>query len=194
MWTLLVCYVPPLFEGTSPAPDVCTVASVFLSLSSLSHALDVVDITEDEKEGVVTPAVRMGMREAKAYLVALSLATCVVYPLSPLHSEFLQLLFLSSVTGAYFESLTLSRSLLVLTMVGSLLTHQVEVIQFLLRSTEITHKIAIERTLEIVEWGRELPSPWKERVIEGTVSSFKFGDWVGSTLLRLYESALRGEM
>ena len=103
-------------------------------------------------------------------------------------------MFVSSVTGAYFESLLLSRSLLVFTMVSAILSHQIEAIQFLLRSTEMTHKVAIEKTLEMVEWGRELPSPWKERVIEATIYSFKFGDWIGSYLLHLYETALRGDL
>ncbi|RPF82152.1 MAG: hypothetical protein CBC65_001020 [Rhodothermaceae bacterium TMED105] len=193
-WTAIVYYVPLSYSGTPVPTDMTSPASVFLLLSTLSHALDIVDIDEDTMEGTATPAVRMERKNAKNYMVALSLATSSVYLHSPIYNEVFEALFLISILGAYLESVTFTRTALLGFVVVYALQHDVEFLSYLLRSTEISHKVAIEETIKITDLARQLPHPWKRIILESTIQAFKFGDFVGSKLIHLYELALRGEL
>lgn len=194
MWTLIVYYIP-ISHSHLPLPnDVTVPAAVFLLLSTLSHALDVTDIEEDTLENVLTPAVRMGRDEALAYTSACALATVVVHSQSPISYTLLDLLFLSVVTGVVCESMAFTQATALGILFCYVTTHDVELLGFLLRSTEASHRIAISTTLEIVDKARTLPPELKRPVLELTIQAFKFGDAVGSKLIQLYESALRGDV
>ena len=203
MWAALVYYVPLGIvdsPSSSTIPDsITTPAAIALSLATLSHALDIVDIDEDRAQGAMTPAVVMGEEEAGHYTIALALATLVVYSQSPLHSTLVDLLFLTTVASSSkpVNSFDSSSSTLTLTILGLLVAaavkYDAEALGLLLQTTEVTHKFAIEQTLDVVEWAKTLPPPWKRRVLEITINLFKLGDQVGSQIIHLYEMALRGE-
>lgn len=194
-WTAIVYYVPLSYSGVPTPSDFTSPASVFLLLSTLSHSLDIVDIEEDiAEEGTATPAVRMERTSAKNYMVALSLATSSVYLHSPIYNEFVESLFLIAILGAYLESVTFTKTALIGFFALYAVKYDVELLSYLLRSTEVSHKIAIEETIKITDLARQLPDPWKRIILESTIQSFKFGDFVGSKLIHLYEMALRGEL
>lgn len=203
MWAALVYYVPlGIMDSSPPSVDVVpttitTPASIALCLATLSHVLDIVDIGEDQEQGAMTPAVVMGEEEAGHYTIALALATLVVYSHSPLHSTLVDLVFLTTVASLSSPS-SVPFSITSITILGLLVAavvkYDAEALGFLLQTTEVTHKLVIEQTLNVVEWARTLPPPWKRRVLEMTIDLFKFGDQVGSQIIHLYEMALRGEL
>ena len=74
IWTLAIYYVPLLRMHKGLWGDVLTPPR-FLSIASLSHALDVADIEDDEQEGLMTPAVTMGEREGFVFAFVLALSS-----------------------------------------------------------------------------------------------------------------------
>ena len=155
--------------------------------------MDIVDL-EDFENNMRTPAVMMGEVQAKWYAAYCILATCVVHAASPIHFVPVDMLLLSLGASLIFESEVIAASTITAIVIAYLLCYDVEILGFFLRSTEQTHKFAISATLDAVEFARDLPSPWKQRVLECTIQMFKIGDFMGSQLLHLYETVLRGDM
>lgn len=198
-WTILVYYVPLLYGGTDLPPDVATPATIFLLLSTLSHSLDILDIDEDVSEGVTTPAVFLSeggerIEEAKHYAIALSLATCVVYTHSPQYSELLELLFFSCTASIVSESTFVGGVLSMLTVLFYVRTHEFEILGKMLESTEVSHKIAIEKIIEMSELIKVTPQPWRNVLIELTTSAVNFGDEMGSHMIHMFLNALKNSV
>jgi hypothetical protein len=194
MWTLIVYYIP-ISHSHVPIPnDITAPATIFLFLSTLSHVLDVADIEEDVMENVTTPAVQMGRTGALAYTSACALATVVVHSQSPISSTLIDLLFLGVLAGAVCESKAFSQASVIVILLCYATVYDVELLGLLLRSTEASHRIAITTTLGIVDTVHTFPIELKRPILEATIQAFKFGDYVGSGLIKLYEAALRGDM
>jgi len=86
LWTVLIFYVPVLHvldgpdaieavQALGPA-SVATPGTLFLLLTTLSHAADLKDIEEDIEDGIFTPASFMGDREARRYVAACVFSGC----------------------------------------------------------------------------------------------------------------------
>lgn len=194
LWTLCVYSVPLLLDRGAWFDDPITPAALFLSLSSLSHASDVVDADEDRAHGVRTIATEMTRDEASAYAITLGLAAAFLHSNSPHPS----LLYDSACLTALAAILSSQERVAVLlgaaylTMYAS--THDVELLSGLIRSTETTHEVAISLGTNGVEAAFRLPEPWRTRAVEGILHCIRAGDAAGASILRLYEEAIRDRL
>ena len=84
--------------------NVVVAATFFLLIATFSHIADVGDIQDDAADGIRTPAVIMGRDEARAYAVALGMATvyCDSLISTSSHSLLLDTAVLCGVAGFYW--------------------------------------------------------------------------------------------
>jgi len=192
MWTLAIYYAPFL---KSHAPlETLMPAALFLSLTSLSHAADVADLEEDARDGVLTPAVRMGRDEAKRYAVAVTLAAVVLHAWSPLPNLPEDALLLAATYGVLTDSVVVASAVAFGFAGVHVATHDVELLGAWLRATEGSHKFAIEFAVETVRRAAFLPSPYREAALDACFWLLDHGDRFGSTMLDVYENAVRDRL
>ena len=67
LWTTAIYAVPALRDLDQSHVEPLLPSALFLSMVSFSHALDVVDIEEDEETGVATPATIMGEDQQRRF-------------------------------------------------------------------------------------------------------------------------------
>ena len=146
LWTTLVCYVPPHDDNL-----VMTSAALFLNVASLSHAIDIVDADDDRAQKIITPAVSMGRDESVQYAIALMLGSVA---LDGLHHPLFDALSILALVSVLFENheRRLTPLVSVVFIVAYGVTHDLDVVRSLLRSTEFTHSISVSCALDLTEW------------------------------------------
>ena len=192
-WTLAIYYFPILFSdpNTIYMNELITPAALFLSISSLSHGADIYDIMEDTDKNICTPAVLMGKEEAYCYLITVVLASSLLHELSP--SRFLpyDLICMSVVLGLYYESVEITLFWGSVISIIYAYANVEQLLSTLLASTEVSHKIAIDTMINLLENTKQLQSPLRKIVIETYLTILQYGDRVGSKLLTVYEDLIR---
>lgn len=190
MWCVLVCYVPQYDADTG-----ATALSLFLNIAALSHAADVLDVEEDREEGVITPAVSMGTETANQYAVALQFASILVDATISTQPHILyDALSLVSLIGIVTQRPTESALVGTLFVAAYVSTHDLELMMMLLKSSEVTHTMAISSALDLTQRALLLDEPYRSRAIDILVRVINAGDKVGSSILDLFESALRNRI
>lgn len=197
-WTIGV-YCLPLWTADVPVDamlrhDPFTPAALFLSLVSLSHLADVRDIDEDVADGVLTPAARMGTAEATCYAAACALASSLLHAHAPSPFTPYDAVALSVFAGVLLESATLSAALSVALLLAYADAHNVEILTWLLRQTEWSHKWALSTCLNVAERALEFPEPIRSAVVEKVVTLMRDGDRVGAAILQMYHDVLRDRL
>lgn len=190
LWCTLVCYVPNYDTDVTLAS-----LALFLNIAALSHAADVLDIDEDREAGVITPAVGMVTTEAAVqYAFALQLASIVVDGISAHPHMLYDVLSLVSLVGIVTGRGRESALLGVVFVLAYVSTHDLELMMSLLRSTEVTHKMAISSALDLTQRALQLEEPYRSRAVDLIFQIVNGGDEIGSFLLRLFETALRNRI
>ena len=192
MWTLGIYYAPLARQHADM--DVLTPAALFLAITGLSHAVDVVDLEDDRRDGIRTPAVLMGREQAKQYVLAITFAAVFVHSWSPMPFLPYDVLFLASTYGVLYESSTVATAIVLGFAFAYASTHDVELMGSWLRSTEGSHKMAIEFAVEAVRHAAMLPDPYKHVVLDACFRLLEHGDEFGSYMLDVYESAVRDRL
>ena len=192
-WTLAIYYFPILFSdpNTRYMNELLTPAALFLSITSLSHGADIYDITEDTEQEIYTPAVLMGKEEAYYYLITTVLASSLLHELSP--SRFLpyDIISMSVVLGLYYECMEIPLFLGSIFSIVYASANTEQLLSTLLSSTEVSHKIAIDTMINLLENTKQLPHPVRKIVIETYLTILQYGDSIGSKLLTVYEDLIR---
>lgn len=194
LWTIAIYYVPLWRSDVHVATDVLSPAALFLSITSLSHAGDVVDLKEDSASGVLTPAVRMGRDEAIGYVIACVLASAFLRAQSPHAVDLYDVVSLAFVAGVTYESWPLAVGLAAAFTAQFVQHYDVEILGQMLRSTEWSHRAGIAALVETVEHARCIPHPVRKPVVDGLFSLLKFGDDLGGRFLDVYHHAVRGRL
>ena len=189
LWCTLVCYVPHYDTDVK-----FTSLALFLNIAALSHAADILDIDEDRDAGVLTPAVAMETPEAGIqYAFALQLSSIVVDGISThphLLYDVLSLVSLVGIVTRRNESIFLG----IVFVLAYVSTHDLELMMSLLKSTEVTHKMAISSALDLTQRALQLEEPYRSRAVDLIFQIVNNGDEIGSLLLRLFETALRNRI
>ena len=190
LWCVLVCYVPPHDTDVS-----ATALSLFLNIAALSHAADVLDLDEDRDAGVITPAVSMGTETAIQYAFALQLASVLVdATLSTQPHLLYDALSLVSLVGIVTQRSTESALVGTLFVAAYVSTHDLELMMTLLKSSEVTHKMAISSALDLAQRALLLDEPYRSRAVDVLFRVINAGDEIGSSILDLFEAALRNRI
>ena len=190
LWCVLVCYVPPHDTDVS-----ATALSLFLNIAALSHAADVLDLEEDREAGVITPAVSMGTETAIQYAFALQLASTLVDTTASTQPHLLyDALSLVSVIGIVTQRTKESALVGIFFVAAYVSTHDLELMMMLLKSSEVTHKMAISSALDLTQRALLLDEPYRSRAVDILFRVINAGDEVGSSILDLFESALRNRI
>ena len=66
-----------------------------------------------------------------------------------------------------------------------------QLLSTLLASTEVSHKIAIDTMIALLENTKQLPPPVRKIVVETYLTILQYGDSIGSKLLAVYEDLIR---
>ena len=191
LWTILVCDVPALSAGAS-LPPATVHGALLLNIAAFSHAVDVVDIEEDLHDGVHTPAVLMGRAEAQHYALALQLGSVALDLAAPnphLPYDLVALVVLGGILAEVSVATSAATSALILVALAA--SHDLELAMFVLRSTEMTHQLAVDAAIDLTTWCLELPDALRRPAINGVLAVINGGDDVGGQLLRVFEAALR---
>ena len=191
-WTVAIYYVPAWRSSSLDVHvDLLTPASLFLSIASLSHAADVVDADDDLADGVLTPAVRMRGDEAVGYAMALGFASAFLHSQSP--SDFLpyDALALASILGIVNRRADVAVLLGCAFVLAFVHENGALLVETLLTSSEVTHKIAIDNTIRAVGFAQELQEPWRSRFLDVVFGLANGGDAFGHHVFRFYEDIVR---
>lgn len=189
LWCVLVCYVPP--HDTDVSAEAL---SLFLNIAALSHAADVLDLDEDREAGVITPAVSMGMETAVQYALALQFASILVDVMSTQPHLLYEALSLVSLVGIVTQRSTESALVGTLIIAVYVSTHDLELMMTLLKSSEVTHKMAISSAVDLAQRALLLDEPYRSRAVDILFRVINIGDMVGSSLLNLFETTLRNRI
>lgn len=191
LWCTLVCYVPP-----HNADHTTTALGLFLNIAAISHAVDVLDIDDDFESGVVTPAVAMGKDAAIQYAFALQFASIAVDTIMPSAQPHLlyDTIALASLVGIVTKRNVETALLGTAVTVAYIFTHDLELIVSLLRSSEVTHRVAISMALDLSQRAFLLDEPYRSRAVDVLFYIIDVGDDIGSHILRLFETALRNRI
>ena len=197
-WTAAVYYAPlwrvPADGAAAGLADVVTPAALFLSVAALSHCADIVDRNEDAADGVRTPAVLMGDAEARAFAVAGVLGATVLHQASPVAWLPYDAATLGVVLGVVLDDARVSVATAALVAAATLYHDYLELASQLLRSTEVSHELAIEATVEFVERLQTLPPELRKPAVDAVFDVLDAGDAFGSAMLRMYEALVRARL
>ncbi len=190
-WTLAVYYAPLLRAHLPVLDDVLVPASVFLSLSGLSHALDLADVEEDVAAGVRTPAVLLGEEAAAMYALALVLASSLLHTLSPSPCPLYDALSLAALGGVLTGRTAPAAAVGVALALASARAHDVELASYLLRGSDGVHEWAIVAATDAAEAALRLPPPYDRVAVDSLFHAVRSGDAGGSWALQAFEKAVR---
>jgi len=172
--------------------DVSTILFVFLHIASLSHAADVVDREEDSASGLSTPAVSLPPTSASSLATGLAVAAAYVHSHSPSSFAPYDIASLGVVGGLVWGAPLLHAFVVGCFLLSYTHAHDLELITAILRMTEGLHSWAVQGGLSTVEETlRHMDEPWRTRIINSMLSLIQGGDEMGSSLLKLYDSAVR---
>ena len=101
--------------------------------------------------------------------------------------------YAAALLAALYDPL-LPVALLLPALPALLAAHDVDLVLALLRTTEVTHKAAIEATVDAVSLARTLPASLRGPYLDALLSVVRGGDAVGSRLLDLLEEVVRGRL
>lgn len=192
LWTIAI-YLLPVWRSGHGTIDTVQCAAFFLSLAALSHAVDVLDREEDALSEVRTPAVLMD-DDSGAYAYGLAFAAAFLDAYSRHPVPLYDLLVLIAIGGVICEQTACAAVLGASCAVAYAVLHDFELFSWILRSSEATHRLAIQTTLHIVDVALTLPEPWRTLIIDPTFRIVEHGDSVGHAILKLYEHAVRQEL
>ena len=200
-WTIAIFYLP-IAKSHNPDDfnDILTPATFFLSMSGFSHIADITDIEEDRNNEVYTPAVLMGKDEAIHFGLACILASVVIHELHPNHSvvDFVYDLASISVAVAFvnkefrYASMYIGIiSILIRLYISVNRIPRLDIILWILQSTESSHASAIDLATWLVKGTENIQQPYKKYLIESALKIIEIGDDVGHQLLLYYADLLR---
>lgn len=189
-WTLAIYYVP-LLRGNVPIfYDNTFAASFFLSIAALSHVADVVDIDEDVANGILTTAVLLGEKNSKVYAISLGLVSAFLHSASKQPFVVYDFTILSILVGIVYDQVKLSVLAAIFFCLLYAHEHDVEVLSFILQSSEGVHKIAISLSTTTIENAFRISEPWRSCVVKSILSLAERGDAIGHDILELYKQAI----
>lgn len=191
LWTLCIYYAPLWLQDAHAPIDVRTPAHLFVSLAALSHAADVADIEEDARAGVRTVAVRMGYWEARHYAIALALASAVLDYGNPTALLLYDAPVLGLTLGLLVDNAALGLAITAALVGGFAVSHDVELLGEVLRSTEGSHRAAIALILDAVDRADALEPAQRQLLLDMAFRALTWGDSIGSRFLHVYEDAVR---
>ena len=191
LWCLLVYAVPIWHARTGVAMDPLVASSIFLNIAALSHAVDVVDLEDDQMSGVYTPAVILGADHAASYAVALLFASMFLDAASAHPHLSFDLLSACALLGILLKSPALVIALVSTGVVTYASTHALEVLQGVLSLTNTLHETSIDLTMHSVDCAVRLPDPVRAVAIDTIFALVNGGDTIGAHLLDLYEATVR---
>ena len=193
LWTACV-YCVPLWRTGTGTWDANVCAALFLSISALSHAVDIVDCDDDRTEGIFTPAVLLGPCAAQEYAVGLAAASVLLDVTSSSPTPLYDVLSFVATCGIALERSSEASALVVGFLLYYAGSHDYEIMRQVLRNSETTHRLAIQYSTSAVEYALTLNEPWRSAIIEPLMFAVKAGDAVGHSVLEMYEDTIRGEM
>lgn len=190
MWTLAIYYVPLLRAHLHLFDDVLTPAWMTLSIAGLSHAADVVDIEDDRKRDLHTPAVQMGKPEASFFVIATLLASNWLHCLSP--SSFVLYDIASAAFGLALlaEDAAVGIALFVLCTAAYVSHYDLDIAGRLLKATEIPHDASINLIVDMSKSIESLPAPLQKNAFRLLSHVVQNGDRVGGQIVEWYLSLL----
>ena len=191
LWTIAI-YFLPVWRSDQGDIDLVQCGAFFLSLAALSHAADVVDYDEDRRDGIATPAVCM-QDTSGSYAYGLAFAAAFLDASSQHPAPLYDLLVLIALGGLLSEQVACATVLGISCTLAYAFLHDFELFSWFLRSSEATHRIAIQSTMQITEFAMTLPDPWRTMIVDLTFRVVEHGDSVGHSILKLYERAVRQE-
>lgn len=197
VWAVAIGLLPAMHASRLSDVDPHTVATVFASLTALSHLKDIDDIDEDVDAGVFTPAVRMGEEEALAYAVAAILAASYVHSVSSSAWWPYDYACIASVASRVSTPTRQSQvfALLIFSaVVVAAATHPDDVVIWLLRSSDLPHRASIEAMSNLMHTASHLPPSWRRGFVDGVMDVMEMGDATGRALLSIYREILRGSI
>lgn len=190
-WTV-ACYYLPLWNAhVTQAIDVFEPASFFLFIVTLSHVFDIKDIEEDDQRDIDTPAVRMGVDESLRYAIALSLATIYCNTQSNLSCDVLDIGAICVAIAFFLDAKWPAATLFVAGLLVYAGTHREDLLEQMIMSSDTTHKMALRLTIDGIDFARQLPSPYNEKITKLIFEMVHAGDAYGSKLLMWYEHIIR---
>lgn len=196
-WTLAAAE-PELVGDTSHhrllSPTV--LAWVFCLALFLSHSADIPDIDEDEKDGILTPAVRMGGEMSSHWAVSIALASICIHPACPHYDRLdsavdvgILLSALELVVPSVLYRLV-SWSLLVAVCVATY-RFRLDIANAFFLSTETPHTHALSSAVRLSNWAQTLPYERKELVLHTLGHALEWCDSAGHQVVRLYSKLLQ---
>lgn len=191
-WTIAVYFVP-LWRCAHDVGDVLVPASFFLSIASLSHTMDVVDVEDDRRDGVRTPAVRMGATEASAFALALGYASFLLHVLSVARSDLYDIVLITlTFCILYAPELVLVAPSAV---VGAYLTANFnDALESVLRFTEPVHAFAIDSMIHGTHVVSRFDEPFRTWALDLLFGMADAGDTLGAFMVRMYEEGVRNSL
>jgi len=191
-----ICYPLPLLHHAPHhsfnSGEVSTILFVFLHIASLSHAADVVDREEDSAAGLSTLAVTLPPKAASGLATGLAIAAAYVHSQSPAAFAPYDAASLGVVGALVWGAPRVHALAVACVLLSYTHAHDLEGITAILRMTEGLHSWAVQGGLATVEETlRHMEEPWRTRTINVMLSVIEGGDEMGSSLLKMYESAVR---
>lgn len=192
LWTISIYYVPALQHPGVGMLEYFTPSALFLSLASLSHAVDILDVEGDQKNKIITPAVIL-KDDAIKYAFALAFASALLHSKSASSSFILyDELTILSLIGIIYQRFDFVGAVGIAFLLGYLHDHDLELMSLLLLSTDGFHEKAISFSVDAVRWISTIPDETvREFVTNILFQMIRNGDATGSAILNVYESVVR---
>lgn len=182
-WTLAIYYVP-LLRAQAPVDELLLPASLFLSIASLSHAVDVIDRFDDARDGIATPAVRLGSNEATAYAIALWATSVFLHGTSPQPNACYDALVLLTIGIAVKRDCPYASVVTSGVVFAGAYAWRRELIRGLLESSATPHSMAMSTFLQLERAVNSYPdAPWRKPVLDALFTVFNTADDIGHLLL-----------
>lgn len=189
-WAVCVYALPALHTHVENKASVVSVASFYLSLAALSHAVDVLDVEEDADAGVITPAVALG-DEARGFAVALALSAWVLDQASPAPCVPYHIATVGAAYGLAFNQSSVASGCVAASLVLYAAAHDIVIVDAFLASSQIVHEASVNLLSESMTLAKTLDEPYKTALIDAVFSLARQGDAFGHELLVQYERLAR---
>lgn len=185
-WTVCVYYLPALHLHMENNAAPISSAAFYLSIVSLSTAVDVIDCIEDRREGVITPAASLGP-EAKGFAVACALSAwildqstqkpCLMYDVGTVCAAY----------GIAFNQTLAAYTTFAVCLISFVSINDIYFVDMLLMSSQVIHDTSIKMLSACVGYARHLQDPYKNWLLDYVFLLAKKGDDFGHMLLLQYE-------
>lgn len=189
LWTAYVYYVPMRLGYGDPTESIAVPAHTFLSIAALSHAADTVDVDDDRTNGIRTPAVLMGLDDARRYALLLALCAALVDYEHPARLVGYDLPLLVAVAGIVYEQSAYAVAIDAVILAVYCQRQAAAILASAILSSTGVH----DGSIHALVWIQRCADAWDPRVRDAVLPCvfevFRRGDAAGGWLLHVYEKA-----